>query len=485
MAGSAMNQSVFGSLAALLAVAGPLFAQAGSSSLFHLRPNAGSGAADQAPVKLTGPGQAGEPSLAPAPSAPSVQQLPEPPPQPLERPTTLAAPTPLEAPPPATEAAPALVENLCPMPAWVGGRSWVTAESLIWWTSRASLAIPLVTTGTATSQPLGTVGASTTTILFGDSDLHYDDYLGARVTAGYWLNPAATLGIDVGGFIAKSHGVRFLDTSTLAAIPPPLPLARPIVDPATGANSAITIISPGTSTGSIQVRSDSRLWGTEANLAVNVVTNDRIRADLIGGARYLDLTENLGIVQDIQGSAGGNVTFIGLPVAAGTTVEGADRFYARDQFVGGQVGTRVQVLCCDCLIVSLVTMMALGPTHEVVDVAGNTKLLGSTLTVPGGLLALPTNIGRQTHDEFAFIPQLGLTLAYRAGQHCRFSLGYDFLYWSRVVRPGDQINAVVNVTQAPSSASFGPLTGPAQPAPFFRQTDFWAQGLHLGLEVSY
>src|SRR5262249_33208654 len=223
------------------------------------------------------------------------------------------------------------------------------------------------------SQPLGTVGASTTTILFGDSDLHYDHYLGARVMAGYWLNPAATLGIDVGGFIAKSHGVRFLDTSTLAAIPPPLALSRPIINATTGAASAITIISPGTSTGSIQVRSDSRLWGTEGNLIANVVTNEKVRADLIGGVRQLDLTENLGIVQDVQGSAGGNVTFIGLPVAAGSTVEAADRFYARNQFVGGQVGTRVQVLCCDCLIVSVVSMLALGPTHEVVDLPGNTK----------------------------------------------------------------------------------------------------------------
>ena len=54
-----------------------------------------------------------------------------------------------------------------------------------------------------------------------------------------------------------------------------------------------------------------------------------------------------------------------------------------------------------------------------------------------------------------------------------------------MVRPGEQIDVAVNSTQVPTSVLFGPLTGPARPAFNFRQSDFWAQGLNLGLEFRF
>lgn len=457
-----MKQGALGALAALLA-AGPLFAQPEPPAFFHLRP-------------VAAPGQ----------PAPAVQQLPDPPARPPELPT-LPAPTPLPADTPLVpEAVSATIEDAGTADPWATGRRWLSAELLIWWTSRPTLATPLLSTGTGGAQPLGTVGAPGTTILFNDSNLRYDRYVGTRVKTGYWLNPEATSGVEGGAFIAPAHGVRFVDlSSTGVALPPPVPLARPFFDVQAGAPSALTIVSPGTSSGSISISSDSLLWGGEANLVRNLSTSATVRADLVAGFRYFDLKENLGIVQDVAGDVNGNITFTGLPVAAGTTVEVADRFQTRNQFTGGQVGTRLQVLCCDCLVVSAVGMLALGPTHESLNVLGSTKLLGANATVPGGFLALPGNIGRQTRDEFTFIPQVGFDLGMRCGDHCRFTVGYDFLYWSRVVRPGDQINPFINLTQVPSSSTFGPLAGPAGPVPVFRQTDFWAQGLHLGVEVSY
>jgi hypothetical protein len=64
-------------------------------------------------------------------------------------------------------------------------------------------------------------------------------------------------------------------------------------------------------------------------------------------------------------------------------------------------------------------------------------------------------------------------------------VGYTFLYWSQVVRPGNQIDTTVNTTQVPTHPEFGPLTGPAQPMVPFRTTDFWAQGISLGVEVTF
>jgi hypothetical protein len=67
----------------------------------------------------------------------------------------------------------------------------------------------------------------------------------------------------------------------------------------------------------------------------------------------------------------------------------------------------------------------------------------------------------------------------------RVFTGYNCMYWSRVVRPGNQIDTTVNLTQVPIHPSFGPLVGPAQPTVPLTQTDFWAQGIQFGLELRY
>jgi hypothetical protein len=47
------------------------------------------------------------------------------------------------------------------------------------------------------------------------------------------------------------------------------------------------------------------------------------------------------------------------------------------------------------------------------------------------------------------------------------------------------VNRVVNAEQVPSSLAYGPLTGPAVPQPSLKSSDFWAMGLHFGLEIRY
>jgi hypothetical protein len=56
------------------------------------------------------------------------------------------------------------------------------------------------------------------------------------------------------------------------------------------------------------------------------------------------------------------------------------------------------------------------------------------------------------------------------------SVGYDFLYWSNVIRPGDQVSGTINSGQAPSQVPYA-NGGPIAPVPTFRRTDFSAQGL--------
>jgi hypothetical protein len=114
--------------------------------------------------------------------------------------------------------------------------------------------------------------------------------------------------------------------------------------------------------------------------------------------------------------------------------------------------------------------MSLGNMNQQVIIDGQT-----TIAVPdedpeitaGGLFTNPdTNIGTFSRDEFTAVTEVGLTLAYHWGDCTKLSVGYSFIYWSDVLRPGDHID---------------PNIGDGQPAFRFNRGDYWVQGVNLGL----
>jgi len=105
--------------------------------------------------------------------------------------------------------------------------------------------------------------------------------------------------------------------------------------------------------------------------------------------------------------------------------------------------------------------------------------------VPAGLLALATNSGRSSRNDFAIVPEISANLGLRITERLTLFGGYSFMYWSSVVRPGDQIDRRLNPNLIPTSGTFGGPAIPALPAVPFRTTDYWAQGMMWGLEFRY
>ncbi|WP_299009694.1 BBP7 family outer membrane beta-barrel protein, partial [uncultured Caulobacter sp.] len=70
-------------------------------------------------------------------------------------------------------------------------------------------------------------------------------------------------------------------------------------------------------------------------------------------------------------------------------------------------------------------------------------------TRSGGLLAQDSNIGNYERNELSVLPQLGVTLGYKLTERLKLTGGYTFVYWSNVVRPGDQIDPEVNPGNLP------------------------------------
>ena len=76
----------------------------------------------------------------------------------------------------------------------------------------------------------------------------------------------------------------------------------------------------------------------------------------------------------------------------------------------------------------------------------------------------------------AMVPELALTWGWNFTPQLRGTIGYDLVYWPGVARPGDQIDLNVNPGQA---------AGAVQPQFVLHTSDYWAQGVNLGLDLRF
>jgi hypothetical protein len=377
-------------------------------------------------------------------------------------------------------------DNACGLPHF-----WIRAEYLLWMIKHAGTP-PLVTSGPQAS--LGALSQPGAFVLFGGA-LDHEDFSGGRFTIGAWLDPDQCWGLEGSGFFLGQRSVTFGAASGGDPV-----LARPIISAFTGAEGVEQIanlqqvingIGVLPVAGSIRIDAPSQLWGAELNGLYNVHRGDFWRMNAFAGFRYLDLREALDITEDIVAQPVApfppGVPFP-MPSPPGTEFIVGDSFTTRNQFYGGQLGLRNE-WSWNRWQLDVTGKVALGETHQIVDINGTTTIAVpgmAPVTAPGGLLALPTNIGHYNRNRFTVVPELSVNLGYQITDHWRVYIGYDLLYWSSVVRPGDQIDRVVNVTQVPSlGGGAGTLVGPARPSFFFHGSDFWAQGANVGVEFRY
>jgi Putative beta barrel porin-7 (BBP7) len=102
--------------------------------------------------------------------------------------------------------------------------------------------------------------------------------------------------------------------------------------------------------------------------------------------------------------------------------------------------------------------------------AGKTvKSVTTTTTTPtvGGLYTNPNNIGTFDNCGFSVVPQLEFKLGYDLTNHLRATVGYDAMFWTNVLRPGNQISNFVGA---------GPLNN---------GSNVWVQGFNVGLEYRW
>ncbi len=106
---------------------------------------------------------------------------------------------------------------------------------------------------------------------------------------------------------------------------------------------------------------------------------------------------------------------------------------------------------------------------------------GVTTVTAGNVYTQPTNIGNFSRDRFSVVPEISAKLGYQIAPNIRAFVGYDFIYWTGVTRPGNAIDTSIN----PSQANGGVLVGPARPAPQFNASDYWVHGVTIGAKSAF
>ena len=319
---------------------------------------------------------------------------------------------------------------------YAASRASVEADYLLWWVNPGRT--PVLATGGAGEALLGPGG-------FGSSARN-----GFRVRAGY--------GGDDDPGVAGSFFFLGRQTTTAALDSVQYPsLSRPTFDP-TGAAPLRPVAVPGLSTGSVALENRSTLWGGELSVKSSLYRGCDSFSEVFAGYRHLNLRETLGVSDVSRALAGASDP-------AGTSVASLDTLTARSRFHGGQVGYAFGRQS-GRLVWGGRASVALGVTDQSLSLGGAQArtLPGGTPTLSSGGLFAPATGTDLSRDRFGVVPEVGLSVGYRVAPGLTASVGYNFLYWTNVIRPGDQLGR----------------TGPG-----LKSSDLAVQGVTLGLEYRW
>jgi hypothetical protein len=390
-----------------------------------------------------------------------------------------------------------------------GGRFWFRADYLQWWT-QGSRVVPLVTTSSNITDE-GIIGRPTTSVLFGGERIDGGGQPGAKLSGGFWFGCGRVLGAEFDLFSIGEADTDFSYASSATGSPM---RARPFYGVLQQAQMSELISYPGYLEGTVDGRIKENFQSGGAALRLNVCCQEaccgeicdsadcggescrasallgnlraaarsrfaphRYRVDLLAGYRTYRLNDGLRISEDLDVLQ--NWPAKGL--VAGTTFDVEDVFRSQNEFHGGELGINAQ-LYRGRWSLDLLAKLGIGSNSQKVTISGSTDIDrpgDDPVHYDAGILALDTNTGRYTRNDFVVIPQFGAEIGYQLSCRLRAHVGYTFLFWPDVVRAAEQVDYTLNTSYIPPASS---PTGARRPAFDFVDSDFWAQGLNAGLE---
>ena len=344
----------------------------------------------------------------------------------------------------------------------------------LWAWMRGDFFPPMATIGNVNDAVPGALGQPNTRIILGNEDIIHHEINGGRVSMVYWLNEARTLDVEGSFFILEQKTRVFNVSSNNSATDV---LAKPFFNPVANQEDADPRGFPGVLAGNVNFNYTTRLMGAELNGRWFISGDNKTDGpslSLLAGVRWLDLQESYSSAE----------TTTELPLGTGSTFFISDHFATNNQYVGGQLGLQFKYRL-DCnLTFDLAGKCAVGPNFETLKINGYSTVLDQfgTLTAGNeGLYAQPSNSGQRNHTVVAFMPEGSASFGWEPASWLRLQVGYTFMYVTKVIRPGESIDRVVNIQPVGTPEQFGP----ARPVANFNQVNFWVQFVNIGVGFTF
>jgi hypothetical protein len=362
------------------------------------------------------------------------------------------------------------------------GRCWATAAYMPSWIKRGTTTTPLVTTGSQFDDHPGALGQPNTVNLFG-TNLDFGEADGVRAEIGFYVDDERHLSLELAGELVIPVHVDFAAHSDSTGNPI---ITRPVFNVVLNREAAFIDALPGVAVGSVAINAWSELYGGELNARYHWCLGDKLKLEGLGGFRCLRLQESLTIQDAVQPLSNNNFQFQGAFVNPPSTLGDLDHFRTTNTYYGLQLGGAARWEQ-DLFAVDAFAKLGLGFNDESLEIDGQTTLFTPQMirVAQGGILALPSNIGQHNRTVFAFVPELGLNAEVHVTPNLQLLVGYSFLYWNEVLRPGAQIDRFVNSAQVPTDNTFGTPGGPPRPQVNLANETFWVHSLTFGAKICF
>lgn len=389
---------------------------------------------------------------------------------------------------------------------------WIEADYLLWFIKDSPLPTPLVTTASFDDPLPGAIGQPHTHTVLGKKSIDMGWMQGFQIGAG-WIG--CNVGIEGSYFllptISKSES---LITSGNPGSPN---YAVPIFDFSgvfglNGVPGETIFLLPGPFSdgpgfsGAFTLHLTSLLQGAELEGLYRIWGEPCFEFDLSGGFTWVNLHEKLRF----------QVVTLALPEAdiGSAFYNTTDRFETRNHFLAGHLKITARYQMCRWFVEGF-CKGALGATLEQIKIQGSGETSEGNLffltqgtentLLPGGIFAEPSNRGSHKKSPFAWSFEAMLKTGFEITKNMEMHIGYTFLWISKVVRPGEQMDRHINSTRTaladasratvgigPGPVPFGDVSlpaplpsGPNQPKVVFHSSTFWAQGLEAGIKFQF
>ena len=212
---------------------------------------------------------------------------------------------------------------------------------------------------------------------------------------------------------------------------------------------------------------------------MRVASGSNWRVEALGGFKYLRLRETLLFTTDSPNLS---------PPFPADVYHTTDQFDVTNNFFGAQLGARAKA-DWGPVFLNGVVKVGLGVMRQTLSIDGTLTTndfnnVQTPITYPaGGYFATPTNVGERTRNEFGVVPEVGLNLGYRLTPWASVVVGYTFLYANTVLRAPNQLPRAVNYSSFNAPPTLP--TGPQEPSFRYKSSDFWAQGLNVGMAFRF